>query len=189
VKLTPLHPNDIPTLQQWLSDESLFHLLAVEPLDYSKPFYLFIAREGESIIGWASVFNVDLWNGKAQVGLAAPGARQKALAIVGKLLWIAFACLKLNRIAARVRSGNTIVIQALEGPLARRYGFFKEGVERQGYVRDGVVEDIYIYGLTKEVWERYGRGRCCGSNRRDCEHSGEQHIQPSPAAATVAAGA
>ena len=189
LKLTPLQPTDIPTLQQWLSDESLFHLLAVEPLDYSKPFYLFVAREGESVIGWASVFNVDLWNGKAQVGLAAPGARQKALAIVGKLLWLAFTCLKLNRIAARVRSGNMIVIQALEGPLARRYGFFKEGVERQGYVRDGVVEDIHIYGLTKEVWERYGRGRCFGSNRRGCERICEQHIQPSPAAATVAAGA
>ena len=138
--LSPLQPHDLPVIQKWLSDESLLHLLAVEPLDYSKPFYLFVAREGESVIGWASVFNVDLWNGKAQIGLAAPGARQKALAIVGKLLWIAFACLKLNRIAARVRSGNTIVIQALEGPLARRYGFFKEGVERQGYVRDGVME-------------------------------------------------
>src|SRR5690606_19190093 len=137
MQLTPLHPTDIPTLQQWLSDESLFHLLAVEPLDYSKPFYLFIAREGGSVIGWASVFNVDLWNGKAQVGLAAPGARQKALAIGGKLLWLAFACLKLNRIAARVRSGNTIMIQALEGPLARRSGFFRKGVGRQGHGRGG----------------------------------------------------
>ena len=189
MKLTPLQHTDIPVLQKWLSDESLFHLLTVEPVDYSKPFYLFIAREGESIIGWASVFNVDLWNGKAQVGLVAPGARQKMLAIVGKLLWLAFACLKLNRIAARVRSGNTMMIQLLEGPLARRYGFFKEGVERQGYVRDGVVDDIYIYGLTKEVWERRGTGRYSGSNRRGCERSGEQHIQPSPAAATVAAGA
>jgi len=189
MQLTPLTPQDLPQIQQWLSDESLFHLLAVEPLDYSKPFYLFVAREGESVIGWASVFNVDLWNGKAQIGLAAPGARQKALAIVGKLLWLAFEFLKLNRIAARVRSGNTLVIQALEGPLARRYGFFKEGVERQGYVRDGVVEDIYIYGLTKEVWERYGRGRCSGSSRRGCERGGEQDTQPSPAAATVAAGA
>src|SRR5690606_28843192 len=149
VKLTPLQPTDIPTLQQWLSDESLFHLLTVEPLDYSKPFYLFVAREGESVIGWASVFNVDLWNGKAQVGLAAPGGRQKALAIVGKVLWLAFEFLILSRIAARVRSGNTIVIQALVGPLARRYGFFKEGVERQGYVRDGGVEDIHVSGLTK----------------------------------------
>lgn len=189
MRLTPVTLQDLPQLQRWLSDESLFRLVTVEPLDYSKPFYLFIAREGGSVIGWASVFNVDLWNGKAQIGLAAPGARQKALAIGGKLLWLAFACFKLNRITARVRSGNTIMIQALEGPLARRYGFFKEGVERQGYVRDGVVEDIYIYGLTKEVWERRGRGRCSVPDRRGCERSGEQHIQPSPTAATVAAGA
>src|SRR5690606_2614309 len=50
--LSPLQPQDLPVIQKWLSDESLFHLLAVEPLDYSKPFYLFVAREGESVIGW-----------------------------------------------------------------------------------------------------------------------------------------
>src|SRR5690606_41603082 len=115
--------------------------------------------EDDIVIGWASEFDVDMCNGKVQVGLAAPGAWQKALVMVAKLLWLAFEFLKLNPIAARVRSGNMIAIQALEGSLARRYGFFKEGVERQGYVRDGDVEDIYIYGLTKEAWERDGRGR------------------------------
>src|SRR5690606_17548759 len=185
--LSPLQPQDLPVIQKWLSDESLLHLLTVEPLDYSKPFYLFVAREGESVIGWASVFNVDLWNGKAQVGLAAPGARQKALVIVGKLLCLAFEFFKLNRISSRVRSGTTKVIQALEGALARRYGLLNGGVERQWYVRGGVVENFHIYGWTKAVWECYGRGRCSGYNRRGCERSGEQNSQPAPAAAAVAA--
>src|SRR5690606_39607934 len=69
MRITPITIHDFATIQSWLSDESLFHLLAVEPLDYSKPFYLFVAREGESVIGWASVFNVDLWKDRKSTRL------------------------------------------------------------------------------------------------------------------------
>lgn len=158
MKLTPLQPQDLPILQKWLGNKLLLSLLEIEPLCTDRPFYLFAARTDDGgLVGWGSIYNLDVWNKKAEIGMVLPQGKGLGLPFLARLLSIAFDEVRLNRIAAKVRASNTRVIKALEGPVAKRFGFVREGVERQGYFRNGITDDLYVFGLTKEVWVAHGR--------------------------------
>ena len=147
MKLTPLQPTDIPTLQQWLSDESLFRLVAVEPPDFTKPYYCFIIRLNDGTpVGWIDVFNVDLQNRKCEAGIAIPHRRGRGLSLRAfkRALDFIFRQLQLNRVTLRVPASNTASIR-----LAEKLGFKWEGVERQACYRGNEFEDIIVFGLLK----------------------------------------
>lgn len=148
MKLTPLQPTDIQTLRAWLSDESLFRVLAVEPPDLSKPYYCFVIRLNDgTAVGWIDVFNVDLQNRKCEAGIAIPHRRGRGLSLRAArqaLRWM-FEALQLNRVTLRIPMNNTRSIK-----LAEMLGFQREGVERQSCCRGGSYEDIVVYGLLKQ---------------------------------------
>ena len=159
MKFTPLHPNDIPILQAWLSDESLFHSLTGEPPPLDRPYYVFAVRlDDGTLVGWASVSNIDLWNLKAEVGLALPHkrARGRSLAVLARLLEFCFVTLGLWKVRMRIRGANEQALKLAEGPARKRFGLEKEGVDKDGYYRDGETDDIHYFGLTREVWMKHG---------------------------------
>src|SRR5690606_37143670 len=170
MKLTPLRPEDFPVIQGWLSDESLFHLLAGEPPPLDRPYYVFSVRlDDGTLVGWASVSNIDLWNLKAEVGLALPHkrARGRSLAVLARLLEFCFVTLGLWKVRMRIRGANEQALKLAEGPARKRFGLEKEGVDRYGYWRNEETDDIYYFGITKEVWMKHG-DYSTSSHRRSC---------------------
>lgn len=159
VRLAPMALQDVPTLRQWLSNESLYYLLVVEPPPLDRPYYVFSASlDDGTLVGWASVSSIDLWNLKAEIGLALPHkkARGLSLALLARLLEFCFDTLGLNKIRMKIRGANAQARKLAEGPARKRFGLEKEGVDRHGYYRDGETDDIHYYGLTKEVWMKHG---------------------------------
>lgn len=157
--LSPLQPQDLPVIQRWLSDEGLFHLLAGEPPPLDRPYYVFAVRlDDGTLVGWASVSNIDLWNLKAEVGFALPHkrARGRSLAVLARLLDFCFVTLGLWKVRMRIRGANEQALKLAEGPARKRFGLEKEGVDKDGYYRDGETDDIHYFGLTREVWMKHG---------------------------------
>ncbi|MCS7068060.1 MAG: GNAT family N-acetyltransferase [Meiothermus sp.] len=62
-----------------------------------------------------------------------------------KMLEQGFAELGLERITARVHSSNTRMRSLLE-----KMGFVLEGILRQHETRQGIKEDVYLYGMLRE---------------------------------------
>lgn len=157
--LSPIRQTDLPVIQKWLSDEGLFHLLAGEPPPLDRPYHVFAVRlDDGTLVGWASVSNIDLWNLKAEVGLALPHkrARGRSLAVLARLLEFCFVTLGLWKVRMRIRGANEQALKLAEGPARKRFGLEKEGVDKDGYYRDGETDDIHYFGLTREVWMEHG---------------------------------
>jgi len=147
MKLTPIQPNDLSVIQQWLSDESLSNVLKTEPPDPTKPIFPYIIRlEDGTAVGWCELFNVDFVNRKAEAGIAIPDERGTGLSLRAgkKLIEIAFGQLALNRITLRIPEWNERSIK-----LAKLLKFELEGIERSALYRDGAFSDIHVYGRTK----------------------------------------
>ena len=143
MKLTPVQVHDIPQVQIWLSNESLFRALATEKPDLQKPIYAFMIRlEDGTAVGWCELFNVDYANRKAEAGIAIPDERGTGLSLRAgkKLIEVAFEQLGLHRITLRIPASHERSIR-----LAKLLKFTLEGIERDALVRDGVYEDIHVY--------------------------------------------
>jgi len=143
VKLTPISLEEIPLVQAWLSNESLFRALATEKPDLQKPIYAFMIRlEDGTAVGWCELFNVDYANRKAEAGIAIPDERGTGLSLRAgkKLIEVAFEQLGLHRITLRIPASHERSIR-----LAKLLKFTLEGIERDALVRDGVYEDIHVY--------------------------------------------
>lgn len=169
MKLTPIQQIDLPKIQRWLSKESLFYLVTVEPPILDRPYYAFSVKlDDGTLVGWASISNIDLWNMKAEIGFSLPDkrARGRSPALLDRLLDLSFGMLGLNKIRMKIRGENTQALRLAEGIGKKRFGLEKEGVDRNGYNQHGKVDDIHYFGLTKEVWMKYGRGDSgCGGRR------------------------
>lgn len=143
MKLTPISLEEIPLVQAWLSNESLFRALAAEKPDFQKPIYAFVIRlEDGTPVGWCELFNVDYANRKAEAGIAIPDERGTGLSLRAgkKLIEVAFEQLGLHRITLRIPASHERSIR-----LAKLLKFTLEGIERDALVRDGVYEDIHVY--------------------------------------------
>lgn len=90
--------------------------------------FRFLVESGLAEIGW--VLGRDHW-GK---GLATDALRA--------FLAYAFGPMQARRIEAGVIAEN-----APSRRLAERIGFVREGLQRERYVKDGVAEDLVLYGL------------------------------------------
>lgn len=143
MKLTPISLEEIPLVQAWLSNESLFRALATEKPDFQKPIYAFVIRlEDGTPVGWCELFNVDYANRKAEAGIAIPDERGTGLSLRAgkKLIEVAFEQMGLHRITLRIPASHERSIR-----LAKLLKFTLEGIERDALVRDGVYEDIHVY--------------------------------------------
>jgi RimJ/RimL family protein N-acetyltransferase len=106
--------------------------------------------ENDTVIGTATLFHLELSNGRAEIGYAqnrkmwGQGLMNEALQA---LLDYAFNQLKLRRLEADVDPRNLASIRTLE-----RLGFQREGFLRERWHVNGEIQDAYFYGLLHREW-------------------------------------
>lgn len=107
-------------------------------------------RDSDRLIGTTTLFNLNLDNGRAELGYAmgrahwGKGYMNEALEA---LLHHAFEVMELRRLEADVDPRNTTSIRTLE-----RLGFQKEGYLRERWHVNGEIQDALFYGLLRREW-------------------------------------
>ena len=109
-------------------------------------------RDSDRLIGTATLFNLNLDNGRAELGYAlgrahwGKGYMNEALQA---LLVHAFEVMQLRRLEADVDPRNTASIRTLE-----RLGFQREGFLRERWHVNGEIQDALFYGLLRHEWPK-----------------------------------
>jgi RimJ/RimL family protein N-acetyltransferase len=104
------------------------------------------------VIGTTTLFNLNLENGRAEIGYAlgrahwGHGYMHEALQA---LIAHAFQVFDLRRLEADVDPRNNNSIRTLE-----RLGFQREGFLRERWCVSGEIQDALIYGLLRREWVR-----------------------------------
>lgn len=112
-------------------------------------------RESNLVIGTATLFNLNLDNGRAEIGYAmgrpywGKGYMNEALRA---LVSHAFEVMNLRRLEADVDPRNAASIRTLE-----RLGFQREGFLRERWHVCGEIQDAFFYGLLRREWETLKR--------------------------------
>ena len=107
-------------------------------------------RDSNKLIGTATLFHLDLSNGRAEIGYAlgraywGNGYMNEALKA---LIVHAFDVLDLRRLEADVDPRNAPSIRTLE-----RLGFQREGFLRERWHVEGEIQDAFFYGLLRREW-------------------------------------
>ena len=107
-------------------------------------------RESNTIIGTATLFHLNLDNGRAEIGYAmghtfwGKGYMNEALQA---LISHAFEVMQLRRLEADVDPRNLASIRTLE-----RLGFQREGFLRERWHVCGEIQDALFYGLLRREW-------------------------------------
>jgi RimJ/RimL family protein N-acetyltransferase len=109
-------------------------------------------RESNSVIGTTTLFNLNLDNGRAEIGYAmgraywGKGYMNEALQA---LVVHAFEVMNLRRLEADVDPRNAASIRTLE-----RLGFQREGFLRERWHVEGEIQDALFYGLLRREWQQ-----------------------------------
>lgn len=109
-------------------------------------------RESDSVIGTTTLFNLNLDNGRAELGYAmgraywGKGYMNEALQA---LVTHAFEVMNLRRLEADVDPRNASSIRTLE-----RLGFQREGFLRERWHVEGEIQDALFYGLLRREWQQ-----------------------------------
>jgi ribosomal-protein-alanine N-acetyltransferase len=107
-------------------------------------------RESNKVIGTTTLFNLNLDNGRAELGYAmgsahwGQGYMNEALRA---LVSHAFDVMNLRRLEADVDPRNAASIRTLE-----RLGFQREGFLRERWHVEGEIQDALFYGLLRREW-------------------------------------
>lgn len=107
-------------------------------------------RDNNRVIGTTTLFNLNLDNGRAELGYAlgrahwGKGYMHEALQA---LLTHAFETMQLRRLEADVDPRNAASIRTLE-----RLGFQREGFLRERWHVNGEIQDAIFYGLLRREW-------------------------------------
>lgn len=152
MKLVTLTEDDREQVNKWMDTPSIFYYLCTEPLNEVLPIYSFGIWLSGELIGWANLQNIDMDNKKAEFGIALPGRRPSGIAIKAtiKVLKFAFQTLKLNRVYIRPLKSNV----RYKNDQRDRFGFVREGVERQAVKRGNEYEDVIVMSILKDEFER-----------------------------------
>ena len=108
-------------------------------------------RDSNTVIGTTTLFNLNLDNGRAELGYAmgrahwGQGYMNEAL---NALVSHAFEVMKLRRLEADVDPRNAASIRTLE-----RLGFQREGFLRERWHVNGEIQDALFYGLLRHEWD------------------------------------
>ena len=108
--------------------------------------------DSNKLIGTCTLFNLNLSNGRAEIGYAmgrpywGNGYMNEALKALVKH---AFDVVQLRRLEADVDPRNTASIRTLE-----RLGFQREGYLRERWHVGGEIQDALFYGLLKREWNQ-----------------------------------
>lgn len=143
---------DMAIIKTLSENPEVTRFLTWEIPDFNKPYFFFlVSTEEDNPVGWLEIYNVDVLNKKAELGLAFPEKQGLNLAYRAAkyLLRFAFCELKLNRVIFKILANNH---KAIRGAI--RNGFTLEGTERQGCKKETETFcDIEIYGLLKEEFK------------------------------------
>jgi RimJ/RimL family protein N-acetyltransferase len=107
-------------------------------------------RDSNTLIGTTTLFNLNLDNGRAEIGYAmaraywGKGYMNEALKA---LVSHAFEVMALRRLEADVDPRNAASIRTLE-----RLGFQREGFLRERWHVNGEIQDALFYGLLRREW-------------------------------------
>lgn len=107
-------------------------------------------RDSNTVIGTTTLFNLNLDNGRAELGYAmsrahwGKGYMNEAL---NALVSHAFEVMELRRLEADVDPRNAASIRTLE-----RLGFQREGFLRERWHVNGEIQDALFYGLLRREW-------------------------------------
>jgi RimJ/RimL family protein N-acetyltransferase len=108
----------------------------------------------DSLIGTASLFNVNLENGRGEIGYCLGSAHWGKGYINEALKALVSYCfneLNFRRLEADVDPRNTASLRTLE-----RMGFKHEGHLRERWRVNGEIQDTYFFGLLRHEWETDG---------------------------------
>jgi RimJ/RimL family protein N-acetyltransferase len=144
-------PKGVAQLRRWLSERQERpdgYLFAIRPVD------------GAGLLGYAELDGI-LWTHRTSwlsivVGPRDHWGRGFGGEAMRLLLWFAFAELNLHRVQLTVFADNARAIRLYES-----LGFRREGAFRQFLERDGVRQDMLLYGLLASEW-RAGAGAANG---------------------------
>jgi [ribosomal protein S5]-alanine N-acetyltransferase len=109
-------------------------------------------RDSNTVIGTTTLFNLNLDNGRAELGYAmdhahwGKGYMNEALKA---LVSHAFEVMELRRLEADVDPRNAASIRTLE-----RLGFQREGFLRERWHVNGEIQDAFFYGLLRREWQK-----------------------------------
>jgi [ribosomal protein S5]-alanine N-acetyltransferase len=170
VCLRGLVESDIDALFEIFSDDKVMRYWSTPPLpdrDAARSLFEEIALANargsmmkwgiatlgdDTIIGTVTLFNLELSNGRAEIGYAqnrtrwGQGFMNEALQA---LLDYAFNQLNLRRLEADVDPRNVASIRTLE-----RLGFQREGFLRERWYVNGEIQDAFFYGLLRREWRK-----------------------------------
>ena len=107
-------------------------------------------RDSNTVIGTTTLFNLNLDNGRAELGYALSHAHWgKGYMNEGlkALVSHAFEVMELRRLEADVDPRNAASIRTLE-----RLGFQREGFLRERWQVNGEIQDALFYGLLRREW-------------------------------------
>ena len=109
-------------------------------------------RDSNTVIGTTTLFNLNLDNGRAELGYAmshahwGKGYMNEAL---NALVSHAFEVMDLRRLEADVDPRNAASIRVLE-----KLGFQREGFLRERWHVNGEIQDAFFYGLLRREWRK-----------------------------------
>ena len=159
---------DIPAFLRWLNDKATIrHLLAIAPMSHEledrwfdrmlerqgNDHWLFvICRLGETqSIGNCGLFDLDLRNGSAGIGITIGGAADRGRGLgtdaLEALLDFGFGSLRLERMWLDVYDSNARAIRSYE-----KAGFTHEGTLRHAAYRDGRFIDVRRMSILRAEW-------------------------------------
>ena len=169
VYLRPAERDDIPLFVRWFNDYSMSRTLSIRsPMSIAleeqwfertvanqgKDGYHFVACliEDDRPIGTVGLFELDLLNGSAglgiSIGAAADRGRGHGTAMLRALLGFAFGQLPLERVWLDVYDFNPGARRVYQ-----RVGFVDEGVSRHAIFREGRHRDLYRMSILRAEWE------------------------------------
>jgi RimJ/RimL family protein N-acetyltransferase len=174
VRLTALHPDDLPTIARWYQDAGFMRLYDARPAvpkteaalarwleevgkaENTLPFAI-RPVEGDDLIGTLELDGILWTHGVCGIGIAI-GDRDSwgqgyGSEAAGLALTFAFDELNLHRVQATVFTYNERSIALLE-----KLGFRREGAFREFLHRDGERYDMLLYGLLDREWRSRGPG-------------------------------
>ena len=168
VYLRPAERSDIPLFVAWFNDHATSRTLSIRapisvPMEeqwferavtnQGKDGYHFVAclLDDDRPIGTVGLFDLDLTNGSAGLGISIGAAtdrgRGHGTAMLNALLGFGFGQLRLERIWLEVYDFNPQARRVYE-----RVGFVEEGVSRHAIFREGRYRDVHRMSILRDEW-------------------------------------
>lgn len=175
VFLRPAERSDIPTFVRWFNDSELTSFVTMrDPMgqameerwfeqmlqDHGKSRYLFVIclLEDATPIGNVGLFDLDLVNGSAGIGITIGEKRLWGQGYgtdaMNALLDFGFGQLRLERLWLEVYDFNARARRSYE-----KSGFALEGVERHAMFKRGRYHDVLLMSILRDEWAAQPRRR------------------------------